>query len=134
MMDLIGELCVELKLKRVDAQGLAAQIISVVEETLHEAESVELARSVGDAVPELYEWRTSASPTLTPGAMALSEVPPGTMLPPQTPERQLQGLLTRFKVDAGKAGVVGALVRRFLAGRMSEQAVARLAQSVPFLA
>lgn len=131
-MDFPGELARALGVTDSAAQGLAGQVVGLIEDEVREAVSFGVASKIRDAVPEMHRWQAS-TPTLPPGAISREELF-GRPKPGESPEdAELRSMLKRFRVPLERSREVRALALQFLSSRLDAQTVATIVRAVPHL-
>lgn len=93
-MNLVEELTTTLGVTGTVAEGLAGQVLSMIDERLRE-KAPDAAKKLRGVFPEITKWRGSA-PTLQPGLTVAA-------VAAMAKEDELVGLLRRFGVDVARA-------------------------------
>jgi hypothetical protein len=132
-MDFPGALSERLGLTDAAAQGLAANVIGIIEDAVREAVSFGVASKIRDAVPELYRWQAS-TPTLPPGALHYDELDEWSAPGVTAEDAEFSSAMARFRVGPDRIPEVRALALQFLSSRLDAQTVAAIVKGVPHLA
>lgn len=129
-MDIVAELCTQLKLQDNAASGLAGGLLLLIEDVVREKASFAAASCIRVAVPEMRDWQMS-SPTLAPGMLTLASVAAAAQV--HSDQSDFVAVLGRFGVDARAAAQVNALMFQFLASRLSPKDLAAIVDAMPTL-
>lgn len=129
-MDIVAALSTQLKLEEQAAAGLAGGLLLLIEDIVREKASFAAASCIRAAVPEMRDWQMS-SPTLAPGMLSLSSLPPAHPLAGD--QAEMISVLGRFGVDAGEADLAASLMLEFLTSRLDQANLAVVVAAMPSL-
>lgn len=157
-MDLIGQLAGTLGLEENQAQALAGTVIGGVQNAVAD-EDPDKAAEIGNAVPELGDWKSTAGSLLGGGddeggglggllgglagaaggggggAAGLLGAAAGALGGQEAKDTlAVVGILNKFDVDAGKAALVAPLILNFLKSRVEPGTLSTILAVAPMLA
>lgn len=124
-MNIVEAYAAQLQLTENAAQGLAGQVLGLIEDTVRDRVSFGVALRIRDAVPEMALWQVAA-PTLRPGTLLAADV----LKAPSGQQPELHGLLERFRVDVKESSRVNELALDFLSTRLEPSVVSVIERAV----